>query len=59
MLFLKKNKLIYSLGSANFGNNENFHLLHFAVLQTNDRKIEYISDFIFCLYIFFQNVKSD
>ena len=35
----------YTLGYANFGNNENFHLLHFAVHQTNDR--EQISDFIF------------
>ena len=28
------------LGYANFGYNENFHLLHFAVPQTNDREIE-------------------
>ena len=33
-----------------FWKYENFHLLHFAVHQTNDR--EYISDF-FCIQIFF------
>ena len=28
----------YTLGYANIGNNENFHLLHFAVHQTNENR---------------------
>ena len=32
------NPLHCSLGYANFGNNENFHLIHFEVHQTNDRE---------------------
>ena len=40
------------LGYANFGNNGNFHMLHIAVHQTNDR--EWITDFFLHLPFFAQ-----
>ena len=44
--------VIWTVGYANFGNNENFQLPHFAVHQTNDR--EQISDLIFACNFFLQ-----
>ena len=34
----KQRRVHCTIGYANLGNNENFHLLHFAVHQTNDRE---------------------